>query len=899
MDSVLKLMTLQEKVGQMTQVERSELVDLQHLASYGIGSILSGGGSSPSSNTVTGWADMYDNFQRIAMQSRLGIPMIYAIDAVHGHNNVWGAVIFPHNIGMGCTWNPGLIRTANQIVASEVAATGIDWTFAPCIAVPRNERWGRTYEGFGETAEVQKIMAKESVVGLQGSDLRLRETILACAKHFVGDGGTTNGIDQGNTNLTENDLRAIHMQGYKDAIEAGVGTVMASYSSWNGDKLHGHSYLLTQVLKRELGFEGFVISDWKGVDQVNENYRTAIKRAINAGVDMVMVPDRYEVFINHLISLVENKEVSETRIDDAVRRILKQKFLLNLFAQPFTDRSLIPSFGSPEHRDVARQVVRESMVLLQAKNNILPLEKNNQTILVAGTLATDLGAQCGGWTISWQGSNGNITPGTDILTGIKNRAASSKVVYAPNGDYNGSVDVAVVVIGEKKPYAEGAGDRTSLNLEASDVKLVKKLKEAGIPTVAILISGRPLIFGEMLSYADATIAAWYPGTEGEGIAEVLFGEYLPSGQLTHSWPREMAQVPINVEDSDYAPLFPYKHGMKVFPTSTTFDQLLPQAAVTSQDGKMILLSLSDQVTTMDAVIGDFAITIDGRQQANSISGISLAGFDKSILVLTLNNAIEPEAEITLSYIGTGIASLDLRLDSLDHYYVYNSVNSSAKTYAIPGRVEAENYFEMNGIQTEQCSDIGGGLNVGYIENGDWMKYQVEVTQSGVYNLVSRIAGFNGGTLLITFNEAIKTEVNYTATNGWQLWADFNSSVYLPAGRYTMQVHAQSNGFNINYIDFELMIANADNSLSQIQDINVYPNPVEDVFFLELTNTYSREVAIRLMDPAGKEVRLLHQGALQRGVNSYSFAIDAALPKGVYFIEIKDDTQRYFKKIIKK
>jgi len=322
-DSIISRMTLEEKVGQMTQVERSALENVEDIATFGIGSLLSGGGSSPNPNTRESWAYMYNNYQSIALQSNIGIPLIYGIDAVHGHNNVKGAVIFPHNIGLGCTWNSELIEKANQIIAKEVAATGIDWTFAPCIAVVRSERWGRTYEGFGETPEIQKMMSKASVIGLQGNDLSSTATILACAKHYVGDGGTTDGIDQGNTVVTEEELRSIHLPGYIDAIEAGVGSIMASYSSWNEVKLHDHQYLLSTVLKGELGFEGFVISDWKGVDQIDEDYRTAIKRAINAGIDMVMVPDRYEVFINHLVSLVEDNEVSEYRIDDAVKRILK------------------------------------------------------------------------------------------------------------------------------------------------------------------------------------------------------------------------------------------------------------------------------------------------------------------------------------------------------------------------------------------------------------------------------------------------------------------------------------------------------------------------------------------------------------------------------------------------
>lgn len=897
-DSILNLMTLEEKIGQMTQVERGEFENIQDIATYSIGSILSGGGSSPTPNTVSSWANMYDNFQSIALQSRLGIPLIYGVDAVHGHNNVRGAVIFPHNIGMGCTWNPALIRTANQIVAREVAATGIDWTFAPCIAVPRDERWGRTYEGFGETAEVQKVMARESVLGLQGTDLGAAETILACAKHFVGDGGTTDGIDQGNTEVTEAVLRDIHMEGYIDAIDAGVGTIMASFNSWNGVKLHGHDYLLTDVLKGELGFEGFIISDWKGVDQIDENYRTAIKRGINAGIDMVMVPDRYEVFISHLVSLVEDGEVSEDRIDDAVRRILKQKLLLNLFEEPFTDPSLAASVGSPAHRDIARQAVRESIVVLNAKNDVLPLQKDGQRILVAGTLAADLGAQCGGWTITWQGATGNITPGTNILTGMENAVGNSEVIYSPNGDYSGSVDVAVVVVGEKTPYAEGAGDRASLHLEEADINLMKRLKEAGIPTVAVLISGRPMILGELLPYTDAMIAAWYPGTEGGGIAEVLFGDYQPSGQLTHSWPREMAQIPINVGDDDYAPLFEYRHGLQEFPSEMAAEKLLPYAAATSRDGAAILLALSDHITAMNAANSDFEVRIDGVASPGIINTISTAGFDGSILLFSLNTPIQPQEAVTLSYSGGNIASSDLILDSLDDFYVYNAVSGGAIVHIIPGRVEAEDFFEMNGIQTEPCSDVGGGLNVGYIEGGDWMKYRVQIMQPGLYQVVSRISGFAGGALLLKFDDALQTEVNYTSTNGWQNWRDFTTSIYLEEGFYTMQAQAQSDAFNINYFDFERSSTSTRDLHSGIQGIKAFPNPAKDMLALEFSSTGSRQAQIKLIGPSGKQVQELYRGRLNNGRNAFTFPINSNWPAGVYFIEIKDEARRYFEKIIK-
>lgn len=896
-DSLLNLMTLEEKIGQMAQAERTELEDVEDIATYHLGSLLSGGGSSPYPNTRAAWADMYDNFQSIALGSNRGIPLIYGADAVHGHNNVYGAVIFPHNIGLGCTWNAELVEAAQQVVALEVAATGVDWTFAPCIAVPRNERWGRTYEGFGETAEIQQIMAEASVKGLQGDDLGDSGTILACAKHYVGDGGTLNGTDQGNTVVTEEVLRELHMAGYIDAIEAGVGSIMASYNSWNGEKLHGHDYLLTDVLKNELGFEGFIVSDWAGVDQLDGEYREAIRKAINAGIDMVMVPDRYIVFIGHLKSLVEENEVSMDRIDDAVRRILKQKFLLNLFEEPYTDNSLAPSFGSQEHRDVARQAVRESLVLLNAKNDVLPLQKNGQTILVAGPLASDLGAQCGGWTISWQGSNGNITTGTNLLAGIQDLAGTSEVVYSASGDYDGPADVAVVVIGEGAPYAEGAGDRTSLDLETEDIERVKKIKEKGIPTVVLLVSGRPMIISEVLPFTDAMIAAWYPGTEGDGVAEVLFGDFAPSGQLTHSWPKVMDQVPINFGDNNYAPLFEYKHGLQYFPAASSSAGLLPYAATTNLDGTAALLTLSDQVTGLDYEDGDLEIRINGTAVPGMAGSITLAPYDESILVIELTGAVQQTDNITLSYSGSGIVSSGLMLESFEDFYVYNPEFGFAGVHEVPGKVQAEDYYDMYGIQTEPCSDVGGGINVGYIEAGDWLKYKVQVGQSGLYRMFNRIAGFEGGVLKITFNETIQTEVNYTPTGGWQNWQTFTNDVYLEEGYYEMKAMAQSSGFNINYYNFEL-IDGVNENQSAIQDITVYPNPVDGELKLYFNSTGSHNLTVKLIDITGRSVTDLYRGKTQPGAATHLFSIDPDLPSGLYFVELKDDTKRYFRKVVK-
>lgn len=895
-DSLLNLMTLDEKIGQMTQAERGMLENINDISYYSIGSLLSGGGSSPSPNTQQAWADMYDEFQEVALQSRLGIPSIYGVDAVHGHNNVYGAVIFPHNIGLGCTWNPELVKTINQITAKEVAATGIDWTFAPCIAVPRDERWGRTYEGFGETAEITKIMSKASVEGLQAYNLENPETILGCAKHFVGDGGTTNGDDQGNTVVSEEELREIHMAGYIDAIEAGVGSIMASYSSWNGDKMHGHDYLLTDVLKGELAFEGFIVSDWKGVDQVAGDYREAVKQSINAGVDMVMVPDRYIFFISILKDLVLNNEVSMERINDANRRILKQKFLLDLFDEPYTNPDFAADFGSQAHRDVGRQAARESLVLLDAKNDILPLQKNNQRIMVAGSLADDLGALCGGWSISWQGSNGDITEGTNIYEGLLNATGSSEIIYSENGDFNNNIDAAVVVIGEN-PYAEGAGDRETLFLNDSDINLIKKVKGNGIPVVAVLVSGRPLIVSDILPYTDAMIAAWLPGSEGgRGVSDIIFGDYSPSGQLSFSWPKDMVHYPVNYGDTDYNPLYAYKHGLQSFPVHNGSPFISPYAAKVEDGSSRIRLVLNDKITTMNATASDFQLSINGNEIPYIISSVQVSENDRSSLIINLNNSIS-ESDVSISYSGNGIFSSDLGLENFEDFYVFNNATGGGQINLIPGKIQAEDYYDMFGIDVEDCQDIGGGQNVGWIEPGDWMKYNVEILQSGTYVIRSRISAYSDGSFTLGFNETTETTISHQSTDGWQNWQDFSSeNINLQEGSYTMKFTAHNDAFNVNYFDFEL-ISSVYEMEKNISGITISPNPVHSSFRLEFSAENRTNSTIKLYDMTGIMIQNLYQGQIHNGLNKLNFQIEPEVQPGMYFIEIRDESKRYFEKLL--
>ena len=571
---LLARMTIDEKIGQMTQPDQEYIKDLSDLERYSIGSVLSGGSSDPKEgNSLEAWTNLYERIQQHSEKTRLRIPILYGIDAVHGHNNVLGAVIFPHNIGLGCTRNAALVEKIERITAEEVRATGIQWAFAPCVTVPQDIRWGRTYEGFGEDPDLVAELGAAAVRGFQGTDLANPLSVLACAKHFVGDGGTAYGsargktalLDQGDTRVDEATLRRIHLPGYIAAIKAGVGSIMPSYSSWNGVKCSASKRLLTDILKQELGFEGFLISDYNAIDQIDPDYKKSIGISINAGMDMVMVPDHYRLFIADLKELVQEGTVPTARIDDAVTRILRVKFALGMMdpnRSQMADRSLHKDFGSPAHREVARQAVRESLVLLKNEAHVLPLAKGAVRVHVAGKSADDLGNQCGGWTIDWQGKSGDVTPGgTTVLAAIRKAVAKdTQVTFSVDGSGASGATVGVAVIGER-PYAEGNGDRANLQLDAADVEAVNNMKAAGIPVVVILFSGRPMIVNNVLDKADAFVAAWLPGTEGEGITDVLFGDYKPVGKLSHSWPRSMAQIPVHAGAQDYDPLFRYGYGL--------------------------------------------------------------------------------------------------------------------------------------------------------------------------------------------------------------------------------------------------------------------------------------------------------------------------------------------------
>ncbi len=585
-DELLATMTVEEKVGQIIQGDIDSITP-DDVRKYRLGSILAGGNSDPGGRydaPPADWLALSDAFWEASMDTSGGgkpIPIIWGIDAMHGQSNVVGATLFPHNVGLGATRNVELIREIARITAIETRTTGMEWTFAPTVAVPRDDRWGRGYEGYSEDPELVASFAGAFVEGLQGKpgdDDFLGDTrVMSSVKHYVGDGGTVGGKDQGDTNISEAELRDVHAAGYPPAIAAGAQGVMASFNSFNGEKLHGHKGLLTDVLKDRMNFGGLIVGDWNGHGQLPGCTNTDCALTFNAGLDMAMAPDSWRELYDSTLAHVQSGEIPMERLDDAVRRILRVKFRMGLFDAPKpSERSLGGRFellGAPEHRAVARQAVRESLVLLKNQDGILPLAAN-QRVLVAGDGANDMGKQSGGWTLNWQGTGTTRAdyPNADtIWEAIEAQvgAAGGQAELAIDGAYTDKPDVAIVVFGED-PYAEFLGDLPNLLYNPGndrDLELIRSLKADGIPVVAVFISGRPLWMNREINAADAFVAAWLPGSEGHGIADVLLrdagGEVQHDfkGTLSFSWPRRADQYDNNVGQDGYDPLFAFGFGL--------------------------------------------------------------------------------------------------------------------------------------------------------------------------------------------------------------------------------------------------------------------------------------------------------------------------------------------------
>ncbi|WP_027330480.1 glycoside hydrolase family 3 N-terminal domain-containing protein [Marinimicrobium agarilyticum] len=696
-DAMLAKMSVEEKVGQLIQPELRNVTP-EDVKRYHLGSILNGGGSFPGGDKnapASAWLALADEFYRASMDTsdgRVAIPLVWATDAVHGHNNVKGATLFPHNIALGATRNPNLIRRIGEVTAREVSVTGLDWNFSPTLAVARDDRWGRTYEAYSEDPETLYEYGKAMVTGLQGEvnteGFFDRGHVWATAKHFIADGGTEGGIDRGDAKISESELRDLHAAGYFGALDAGVQTVMASFSSWQGEKLHGHRYLLTDVLKGELGFDGLIVGDWNGHEFVDGCRQDSCPQAINAGLDIFMVPDQWRTLHANTVAQVKSGEISKARLNDAVRRVLRVKFRSGMFDKGLPSERYYAGaselLGAPAHRAVARQAVRESLVLLKNNNQLLPLSPG-QDVLVAGDGADNIGKQAGGWTLTWQGT-GNTSddfPGaTSIYDGIVNavEAAGGRAELSVEGHYSTKPDVAVVVFGED-PYAEMQGDRANLDYEPeADWVLLKRLQSEGIPVVSVFLTGRPLWVNPEINASDAFVVAWLPGSEGGGVADVLFRNengdiaYDFTGKLSFSWPARADQTPVNRND-DREPLFPYGYGL----TYEDDGELgsLPEDSGLSRAAAQTRLFLFDNrpMEPWELVLSDVserALVMSGSEA--SLPGIEATAVDREFQEDSrqLHWTGAGEAEVALrsqgrvdlsAYRESGVLLLDLKIDA--------------------------------------------------------------------------------------------------------------------------------------------------------------------------------------------------------------------------------------------
>ena len=649
---MLKTMTLEQKIAQMIQPEIRHIT-VEDMRKYGFGSYLNGGGSFPNNNkhaTPEDWVDLAEKMYQASIDDSLDgstIPTMWGTDAVHGHNNVIGATLFPHNIGLGAANNPELIEKIAAATAREVMVTGIDWVFAPTVAVVRDDRWGRTYEGYSEDPEIVKAYSASIVKGLQGAvdeDFLSDTRVVSTVKHFLGDGGTVNGDDQGNNIASEEELFALHAQGYVGGLGAGAQTVMASFNSWHGEKIHGSKYLLTDVLKDKMGFDGFVVGDWNGHGQVKGCSNSNCAQAANAGLDVYMAPDEWKPLFSNLVNQANSGEIPLSRINDAVTRILRVKMRAGLFDKPSPAKRPLSGkteiIGSSEHRAVAKQAVRESLVLLKNKQQLLPLSPKTN-VLVAGIGADNIGMQSGGWSVTWQGTgnkNSDFPGGSSIYAGIKDTVeqAGGSAALSVEGEYTARPDVAIVVFGEQ-PYAEGNGDVDNLEYQRgnkSDLALLRKFKDAGIPVVSLFISGRPMWVNAELNASDAFVAIWLPGSEGDAISDVLFKNADGSinhdfkGKLSFSWPNN----PIDNEnrnDEAYSPLLPYGFGLTYNDSNVLKDDLLEQTQQTEK--------LDDLVLFERAIKAPWSLVLkSGEQQKTvassreSLGAVSIQTFDKEV-----------------------------------------------------------------------------------------------------------------------------------------------------------------------------------------------------------------------------------------------------------------------------
>jgi beta-glucosidase len=771
-----------------------------------------------------------------------------------------------------------------------MAAAGIRWTFGPVVAVARDIRWGRTYESYGEDPELVASMAEPAVRGFQAPLLSSKPRVMACAKHFIGDGGTTGGQNGGNTQVDEAALRKIHLPGYLAAIRQNAGSIMVSQSQWNGVACHGNRYLLTTVLKGELGFKGLLITDYDSYllagDYIND-YPGCVSNAVNSGIDMAMIGGyigSYPEFIGALRTLVDQGKVPAARVDDAVSRILTQKFRFGLFEHPYADRSLLDRVGSAEHRLVARECVSQSLVVLAKKDGILPVPKTARRIHVAGRHADDMGYQCGGWTITWQGASGATTPGTTILDGFRQAAPGVEVTTSRDGAGAEGADLGIAVIGET-PYAEAAGDRNPV-LDPEDVQTVRNLKGAGIPVIVVLVSGRPMVLNPILCLSDAVVAAWLPGTEGRGVADVLFGNRAPTGRLSQTWPEDLSQIPLHPEDQNYNPLFPFGHGITSLGDLPAGSPVGWYSAITAPSGSEIEITFTKRMADPPEAPAGFSVAVNGRFPV-SVTRLNVKSDDPNTMLLTLADSVRKGNAYTVSYSPGTVRSRDGgRLDAFANLPVYNQMGYYKTVQDLPGTIEAEAFVAKNGMSLKTCSDTSGGKALVRINDNQWSDYYVNVNQSGRYLLEYRISSVSDtGQIELLAGGVSASMLTLPVTGSWDKWETVSTDVRLSEGPQLIRMNALQGGFQLNWMRFSFQTGICRLPQGSARGFSLsqnYPNPFNPETVISYSIPRRTHVMLKVLDLTGRETATLVDADQEGGGYTIRYRV-GRLSSGMYFL----------------
>jgi len=793
---LLKSMTLEDKIGQMLIADYGALRDnVNDISSYKIGNVLFGADSDPDLNTASSWAQLCDSLQNIAISANMHIPLFLGTDAIHGHSNVSTATIFPQNIGMGCTRNTRLVSEEGKIVANEAAATGIRLIFSPSFVVPRDERWGGTYEGYSEDPALVSLMGNAFVNGLNDIILPDGGHTVACPK-YSGTVGFKKDKSEGKGGALYNSKS----NPINDSTLLNTGALMVSSMLLISDQNTESQMKQIQAFKSKYNYEGFVISDWETASNMQGDYRTVVKNCINAGVDMFMETSSYKQFTETVKHCIVTGEISKDRIDDAVTRILRQKIKSGLFNHPLSFPELLPKVGDKASRTIAKQCVRESAVVLVNKNNVLPISKKAIRIHVAGSAANNMAMQCGGWTINWQGLGDKDIFGQTFIEALKQEGTNSKITYSKNGQGATGSEVGIVVIGEE-PYADWYGNKQELFLSQEDINAVMNIKNANVPVVCVILSGRPVILDPILNYCDAIVAGWLPGPEISGLTDVLFGNVKPKGLLSQSWPISMSQIGENFGDTNYNPLFAYGTGITTF-ENTKYNSPRLLSANVIRNGAAVELAFSKTITEFSDA-KSFTIISNNKAQTPSI--VISKTENPSCIILILDDSIKVNQKVQVNFENGFIKSKDGGIVlPFKHFNAFNPISTIKKIYKIPAMIQAEKYSDQRDIDIQECWDDKNGQAI-VLEKGEWSEYSLNSNFPGFYSVIFRVQSTNKSELSLSVDGREIGTVKIPASKPG-VWTSVQlKKVYITNGKQTFTITSKGEPVAINWISFDAFV----------------------------------------------------------------------------------------------